>query len=224
LRLPTEHDYTRVLVETNRMFLRQSRLGTGIYKNTGKRDPDVELERILATRGDRARKFRRIRKDFPIRSLPAQCAYLLRAFSGLQVFPDANHRSSFYFIRSLLWTRGIVVSTTPKDAAKLVSNLKSPHGRYFTGALRQNELQAKDEAYWLILDWFERRLRLQSFGQSFRYHFLKMDAPLVAWDWSLETDPDALESGLGPVRLGGTPPPSVAASESPDPESRGSGS
>lgn len=145
----------------------------------------MEIARLERGRSGKAEKFVRIHRDFPVRPLPGQCAYVLRAFSGLQVFPDANHRSALYFLRVLLWQRGIVVDATPMAAAELLRKLKDARGAFYTGGLAQDELLVRDDSYRLLVAWFEERLRFASLTQPVKFYVLRRDTPPEPWDWSV---------------------------------------
>lgn len=98
------------------------------------RDPwpgGTTRQNILRVRERKEKKFRRIVDKFPHRwQVTEQGAYILRAFSGLQLFPDANHRTGLALSRLHLAFFSYRLEATPDQWRALVKDLKSQQGPY----------------------------------------------------------------------------------------------
>lgn len=89
------------------------------------------LVNIQRVREKNAKKFLRIVENFPYDwSITDQSAYVLRAYSGLQLFPDANHRTGLAISRAHLQREGYFLRATSSDWKQLVHDLKDQHGKY----------------------------------------------------------------------------------------------
>jgi hypothetical protein len=175
-------DFIQICTTFNLDLYRGAALGKWVYKDHTRRDVEFLIGRVRAGGKGQPERLRRIHSDFKWRGTSAQCAYLLRSMSGMQVFPDGNHRTAFSLLRSLLWVRGVGVRATVDEAADLVRMLKDPRSAMRTTGLRKDRLTDRDsESFRYIEQWFRNRLFLASLRRALRL----TDAvpPLEPWDW-----------------------------------------
>lgn len=121
---------------------------------------------IKKVRKKQEKKFRRIVEQFPYEwRAQNQAAYVLRAFSGLQLFPDANHRTGLAISRVHLYAHNLELRGTSADWTALVDAIRSPksplNSRCTTDKLRdQNPCLAH------IADFYDAHCRRVSVGRT----------------------------------------------------------
>lgn len=107
---------------TNLMFYLLAQRGQQRYSTYSDRDPRYEIEITLRNKRD---KFEKIVRRFPFEwSVPGQAAYILRAYSGLQIFPDANHRSGIAVSRMHLKLAGFDLRASPREMRTLIEDIR----------------------------------------------------------------------------------------------------
>lgn len=108
--------------------------------------PSLTLQRIRNVKGY---KLDRIIEEFPrTEPLPQQCAHWMRAFAGLHMFPDANHRTGMAALYGLLNSNGLAppLSEWPDDCIDRAV-LQSKIIRGLHSNVRFNTLWVRDELY-----------------------------------------------------------------------------
>ncbi len=108
--------------------------------------PSLTLQRI---RNVQDCKLNRIIEEFPrTEPLPQQCAHWMRAFSGLHMFPDANHRTGMAALYGLLNSNNLAPSPSEwpdKSIDRVV--LQSKIARGLHSDIRFNTFWLRDELY-----------------------------------------------------------------------------
>jgi len=129
---------------------RQSLLGQG--------DPEPDT---LAGRTQRARRLlSTIHHEFPAGApVHEQAAYLVRAFSGLRPFDEANHRTGWDYLAETLQHNGHEL-LAGEDEGRVLGNevwhrLGSEEG---TPALGPADVLERDAAFEYLVDWFHHRI------------------------------------------------------------------
>lgn len=129
-----ERSYETLLdlsVELNLLFYQSAAKGGMVYRaDLSRRDTRYAIEQVRRDKTKR-KKIRRIAERFPHDwPLHGQAAYLLRAFSGLQIFPDANHRTGLAILREHLHAHGRHFDLQGEPLAKFITELRSLKGPY----------------------------------------------------------------------------------------------
>lgn len=122
-------EFQRGCVAINHLFLTLSEQGIMEYRDHWpKRTPRENIEWVGRDKTCR-RKFRRILEGLDASApMQEQAAYLLRAFSGLQMFPDANHRTGLIVVAFYLDAKGWRFSASPTDMVGLVERIRPLYG------------------------------------------------------------------------------------------------
>lgn len=87
-----------------------------------KGSPEINIRRTL----ERCQaRFQSVVRQFPYNwQVTRQAAYILRAYSGLQMFPDANHRTGLAISRLHLHAEGYQLKAPKLEYERLVRDLK----------------------------------------------------------------------------------------------------
>lgn len=114
-------------------------------------DPELTQRRI---KNVKRFQLRRIIREFPTNEpLPQQCAHWMRAFAGLHLFPDANHRTGMNTLQILVEQNSCDVSLPiSKNIERFV--LQSKLIRHLDSKIRFNTLWKRDEHYTLWHQYF----------------------------------------------------------------------
>lgn len=123
-----------------------------------KRATEQNIEQV-GTDSHPRRKFRRILESLDSTdSIYEQAAFLLRAFSGLQLFPDANHRTGLVFVGYVLDSNGYSLECRLEDVVALVADIRPERGPY---SARRNagRLTERDASFHRVLSFMEAFVR-----------------------------------------------------------------
>jgi len=142
----------------------------------------VNIERVA----DREEKrFRRIAERFPYGwPLHEQGAYILRAYSGLQIFPDANHRTGLAISRAHLRLNDHVLDARLADWKALVGDLKQQHGPYFSRC-RADGIALRNRCFMHVASFYEQHCRRRNIVDRFRERVARRQplmGELAFWD------------------------------------------
>ena len=100
---------SRSIKQANLDMLENEKQDYGLVSNSSH---DTK-RRILNVNGNR---IYRVLREFPFdEPFISQCAHWMRAFTGLHLFPDGNHRTGMYLLQILLKDNGIDDSSLPGD-------------------------------------------------------------------------------------------------------------
>lgn len=141
----------------------------------------VNIERV---RDREERRFRSIVNRFPWQWPPVeQGAYILRAYSGLQIFPDANHRTGLAMSRIHLRQHGLLLDARLDEWKALVSDLKSQHGVYFSRC-KADAIAARNKSFHRVADFYATHARPRNILDTVRERFRRRARPgdLAFWD------------------------------------------
>lgn len=146
------------------------------------------------------RKFRRILEglddDWPMHE---QAAYILRAFSGLQLFPDANHRTGLVIVALLLDDKRWKFAATPTETVPVVVRVRSDMDA-MSARRTVDRLAERDASFLFLAEFMKNHVRKLTFlercKRRWRHarHVRRMlsDLPIAEWKAMLE-DPEAEE-------------------------------
>ena len=113
----------------NRMCYDLSRQGVMEYRDHWPKRTTPENIEWVRTDKTRRRKFQRILEGLGDFEEPFEkAAFLLRAFSGLQLFPDANHRTGLIITLFVLDQHKWRFSATPHEMVEVVEHVRSERG------------------------------------------------------------------------------------------------
>lgn len=151
--------FQRGCADINRLFLDLARQGIMEYRDHWpKGTSEHNIERV-ATEKTRRRKFRRILEGLNERdSVQEQAAYLLRAFSGLQLFPDANHRTGLVFVAYFLDLKGYVLECGLTEVVKLVEDIRPERGP-FSARRTADRLTEHDASFKRVLQFMQAHVQ-----------------------------------------------------------------
>lgn len=102
----------------------------------------------------------KIMDNFPENfNIHEQCAYYMRAFSRSQIFLDGNHRTGYFSLVNILKKKGIIIDSDTYEITSLTEYIKG-QGWMEQGNTTVN-LKEKDDEYYFLADWFEKRLKFR---------------------------------------------------------------
>lgn len=88
-----------------------------------------------------------------------QCAYYFRAFSRGQIFADANHRTGFFSLGSILKRKGIKICADNDDINSMTEYIKAEG--WINLCDMDVNLKEKDEEYEFLVGWFREKLEFR---------------------------------------------------------------
>lgn len=160
--LPTPYTIKQI----NLMFLLNAK--RGVKSSTGEltvyhlydRSYNQMKDYILNLPDELVTYIEKIMLNFPDNApLYNQCAYYFRAFSRGQIFYDANHRTGYFSLATILKKKDIIINARLIEVAQLTEYIKAQ------GWLKQGEmnvnLNEKDDEYYALVKWFEIKLELR---------------------------------------------------------------
>lgn len=131
----------------------------------GRRNDEETIATISAHPEDavRARKaLRTIHTDFPYgASVQEQCAYLVRAFIGLDPFADDDRTTAWTYLQQLLDGHGWALDADDGARGGLVSHLRDRLNAFHAGGFQRRHVLDRDDVFSDLVTWFERRLQRQ---------------------------------------------------------------
>lgn len=142
---------------TNLTFYRMSlQPGGMVYRDGWDRGTtEVNIQRVA----DREkRKLHRIAQHFPHHwPLHEQCAYLLRAYSGLQLYPDANHRTGMALAAFHAFAQQHRLRAEPEEAKRFVHDVCDPKSP-LNARRKVSRILERDASFEHLADFYGRNL------------------------------------------------------------------
>lgn len=141
---------------TNLSFYQLGQQGVMVYRDGWERGTtEVNIQRV----GQRERrKIQRIAQHFPYDwPLHEQCAYLLRAYSGLQLYPDANHRTGMAIAAFHAFAHQCSLQASASEAARFVDDVRNPRSP-LNARRTVNRILERDGSFRHLSDFYGRNL------------------------------------------------------------------
>lgn len=153
--------FQRGCADINRLFYDLAQDGVMEYRDHWpKGTPEQNIEKVATTRHSR-RKFRRILECLDSAgSIHEEAALLLRAFSGLQLFPDANHRTGLIFVGYFLDKQGYTLECGMAAVVALVEDIRPERGPY-SARRTADRLAERDASFHRVLAFMQEFVRRQ---------------------------------------------------------------
>lgn len=158
----TEKTFQNLLdlsVELNALFFEMAQSGPMQYRD---HHPTRQTQdRIARVRTEKhlRKKIRRIAERFPHHwPVHEQAAYIIRAYSGLQIFPDANHRTGLAIMRSYLHHHGHDFALAGEELKEFINTIRNPRSEYCTRC-NAGQLLDRDKSFLYIARRIDSNLR-----------------------------------------------------------------
>lgn len=164
---------TELSVSLNRLFYDLSQDGPMEYRDNHPKRATVDLIHRVATEKHLKKKIKRIVERFPHEwPIHEQAAYILRAYSGLQIFPDANHRTGLAIMRVHLHDYGYDFILADAELQSFIDKIRNPRSSLCARCNAGNLLD-RNRPFMFIADTIEKNMK--------KHHWTKRALRLLMW-------------------------------------------
>lgn len=174
--MPTEipdkavREFQQACSDINFLFFVVSKQGQMEYRDHWQKRSTEENIKWVSRDKTQRRRFRRIMECIDEKDPARTAALVLRAFSGLQLFPDANHRTGLVIMGALSHRMGYRFQAQPKEMATVVENIRSEYGP-LSARRTADKLLVEDDCLDFLSRFMQNHIRKLTLRERIRFRF-----------------------------------------------------